>query len=79
MQDGFREVLQDVIYRRWLLAKFYRSSLKLQEILYGDHLPDELANEIRESEDLIRYLEEDKLFNPNRNLPVHTCTLKSCT
>jgi hypothetical protein len=79
MQDAFREVLQDIIYRRWLLAKYYRHSLRLQEILYGDSLPADLADEIRESEDLIQYLEQDKLFNPNRNLQVQTCTLRSCT
>lgn len=79
MQDAFREVLRDVVYRRWLIAKYYRNSLRFQEMLYGDVIPDDFAEVIKESEQLIQYLEEDKLFNPNRNLPIRACTLRACS
>jgi hypothetical protein len=79
MQDAFREVLRDIIYRRWILARYYWYSLKLQASLYGDSLPVELQKELVEVEDLMDYLEADKLFSPNRNLPVRACTLRACT
>jgi hypothetical protein len=79
MQDAFREVLQDIIYRRWKLATCYWNSLWYYTVLYGDNLPEDIRQDIKEVEDLIHYLEADPLFNPNRNLQVQTCTLRSYT
>jgi len=67
MQDAFRETLRDLVYGRWRIAVYYRNSLKLQELLYGDDVPESLAEEIREINDLISYLEADRLFSPDRN------------
>lgn len=79
MQDAFREVLRDVIFRRWRLANCYWSSLNMQAYLYGNDIPVSLQNEIVEVENLIDYLEADPLFSPNRNLPIRACTLRIST
>lgn len=79
MQDAFREVLRDIIYRRWILARYYWYSLKLQASIYGDDAPVEVRNDLKEVEDLMDYLEADPLFSPNRNLPIRACTLRAST
>lgn len=78
MQDTFREVLRDIVYRRWKLAVCYRNSIELQEMLYGNPPPASLVEIIREAEDLLDYLESDPMFSPDRNLPVRACTLRVC-
>jgi hypothetical protein len=82
MQDGFREVLQDIVYRRWRIAMGYWHSLKSLEYLYtsmGQPVPASLQSGIAEAEELIDYLQSDKMFNPNRNLQVRACTLRAST
>lgn len=79
MQDAFREVLRDIVYRRWSLANYYWRSLSMQAYLYGNDIPTSLQDELREAEDLIDYLEADPLFSPSRNLPVRACTLRAST
>lgn len=79
MQDAFREVLRDVVFRRWILARGYFNSLIIQACLYGDYVPTPLQDELDEVDELLEYLEADPLFSPDRNLPVRACTLRAST
>jgi len=78
MQDAFREVLRDIVYRHWKLAVGYRRSLMVCALPHGGNVPDDLLSMILEADELVEYLESDPMFSPNRNLPIRACTLRVC-